>query len=120
MLAPSLSKIGKLNRRIADLLRQVPHGTGSVAQQRLWNKCRSIGFNLFPDSRWQRWWFQELAPTADSLECLLVDVRRETHDLLSSVLSERERVWRESISELLSDGCKGEHTDCADMIARAD
>ena len=131
------SKLGKLKRRLADLLRQVLARAGlgvtgivggsSYVMQCLWDKCRKFGSILVPDIECVQIWQNVNIPCAADLQFLLGCVTRAIQSQQLAERCERERIWRQKLATDWQDGgaqtyrwCKGEESERANMITRPD
>ena len=128
-----MSKLGKLSRRLTDLLRQSLRHEASLStsphcqSQHLWNLCRKAGSSLICDSALCGHWSSAKAPCPSDLDALLHATRAELQSLQAATCAHREKLWRESIADDWAGGgsktyqwCKGELNCRADMIARPD
>ena len=125
-----LSKLGKLQRRLVDLLRQRTNMTctATCAQQHLWNKCRRIGNNiLHADTLHHGAWRSTDIPDLSMLEELVQCVRGDVQAWQKNARMQREKAWRGKLIEDWSEGgtttynwCKGDIQHKANMIARED
>ena len=128
------SKLGKLKRRLVDLLRQVVvHvGSGTVSTsaymtQCLWDKCRRIGAYLVPDARCDGIWRSVGSPCVADLHALIACVASYIQKQQLAERTERQRIWKEKLVSDWNEGgaqvyrwCKGEENEPAHMISRPD
>ena len=128
------SKLGKLKRRLTDLLRQIL-ATGRIATnadrhtaaKHLWEKCRHVGVHAVPHLQCQAIWNNSLLPTCDELRLLLACVNASIQQQQLAARAERSRIWKDSFADSWENGgskvyqwCKGEENERADMISRPD
>lgn len=120
-------KLGKLKRRLVDLLTQKLRGRSKEVHQQLWDKCRRAGKVLVPRTCCSHVWRCVVTPCAEDIKQVIHYTSQTTSDLATAARKEREKSWKERFVADWAHGgsscfawCKGESQEKADMISRPD